>query len=358
MKKLLTLWAICLFVLCVSLSAIAENQYLFGTPAPGYTDSGEKTNLKDKALAFNIIKEIFANEPECAGIDIPDTFQLLNYKRTFNIWEITPRKGGWRCAFAVTWDSEGNSHYTIYELTIDKATPTPIPKTPKPTTKAVSVTNKPTITSRPNSGIPQNLLSVTYQLGDNTNEILQIKKRMQLLGYFTAGAELSGNYNSLIQERIRQFQRDYGLSQTGTIDKTFLEALYGSKAEAAIQKIESEMTEAQKAANYKASCRSYDYTDVARNPNKYEGTKVKVSGKVIQVMEDSSLGVVYTALRVQESRDKVWYVTMFRLPNESRVLENDRVTLYGEFNGLKTYTTVMGASITIPSMFATFIEIR
>ena len=75
-------------------------------------------------------------------------------------------------------------------------------------------------------------------------------------------------------------------------------------------------------------------------------------------MEDSSLGVVYTALRVQESRDKVWYVTMFRLPNESRVLENDRVTLYGEFNGLKTYTTVMGASITIPSMFATFIEIR
>ena len=37
----------------------------------------------------------------------------------------------------------------------------------------------------------------TIEYGDNSDEVLQIKQRMQELGYFSAGAELSGKFNSL-----------------------------------------------------------------------------------------------------------------------------------------------------------------
>ena len=78
--------------------------------------------------------------------------------------------------------------------------------------------------------VPSHLLSKQYTLGENSKEVLEIKQRMQKLGYFKAGAELSGNYNGTMQERIRQFQRDYGIGQTGEINYVFLKTLYGKEA--------------------------------------------------------------------------------------------------------------------------------
>lgn len=75
--------------------------------------------------------------------------------------------------------------------------------------------------------IPENLLNATYRIGTNTKEILEIKKKMQQQGYFKASVEVSGIYNELMVERVKQFQKDHGLKQTGQIDEVFLEALYG-----------------------------------------------------------------------------------------------------------------------------------
>lgn len=74
--------------------------------------------------------------------------------------------------------------------------------------------------------VPYNIAKAKYVLGTNTLEVLQIKKKMQELGYFSKNAELSGNYNSLMQERIKMFQKDRGQPQTGLIDDSFLNALY------------------------------------------------------------------------------------------------------------------------------------
>ena len=41
---------------------------------------------------------------------------------------------------------------------------------------------------------------------------------------------------------------------------------------------------------------------------------------------------------------------------ESRVLENDIITVYGIMNGIKTYTSVFGNQISIPYLLAEYVE--
>lgn len=222
-------------------------------------------------------------------------------------------------------------------------------------TAVPTATPKAAATKAPQYTVPPRLASAKYELGTNTQEVLQIKQRMQLLGYFSEGAELSGNYNSLMQERIQMFQKDYGLSQTGVIDKTFLNTLYGEKVSKKIASKEAAVKAQQTIDNYKSSCATYDYDDVARKPNTYFGKRMKISGKVLQVMEGSNDEIT---LRVQESYNRVWYITYVRSAGENRILENDRVKVYGVFKGLQSYETVLRTTLTIPYIDAKYIDVQ
>lgn len=224
-----------------------------------------------------------------------------------------------------------------------------------PTRSAKTATPKPQATQKPQNTVPPRIAKASYQLGDNTDEVLEIKRRMQLLGYFSANADLTGNYNSLMQERIRQFQADYGLKQTGLIDSAFLNMLYGARVNREIAVKRAEEIEKNAEKSYMSSCTAYDYTEVARNPNNYKGLRIKASGKVIQVMEGSGGDVT---LRVRSSGNNVWYITITLDSGASRILENDRVTVYGVCQGVTTYQTVMGSTLTIPKIEAKYIEIQ
>lgn len=122
------------------------------------------------------------------------------------------------------------------------------------------------------------------------------------------------------------------------------------KAEAEAAQLEIEIADKQA---YIESCESVVYTDVERNPNTYEGKSIKFSGTVIQVSEGWFNSVT---LRVSDSGN-VWYVTYARKDeNESRILEDDYVTVYGECNGVQSYTTILGNKVTIPAVKAKFID--
>jgi hypothetical protein len=45
-----------------------------------------------------------------------------------------------------------------------------------------------------------------------------------------------------------------------------------------------------------------------------------------------------------------------RPEGESRILEDDWITCYGECEGVESYTTVLGSQITIPSMKMKYYE--
>jgi len=120
---------------------------------------------------------------------------------------------------------------------------------------------------------------------------------------------------------------------------------------------EPKMTEEE----FKASCTAdYDYRELARDPKTYIGKPAQFRGEVAQVMEDD--GIAAYRINVTEGDYGIWqdtiYVTYFPEEGEKRILEDDIVTVYGEMTDLVTYETVMGNSISIPGLYAKYIDLE
>lgn len=92
-----------------------------------------------------------------------------------------------------------------------------------------------------------------------------------------------------------------------------------------------------------------NYTNIMRSPSTYKGNQMCIYGRVVQV----SNGLFSTVLRVatRGSWDNKFYVTCYG-GTANGIIEGDYITVYGECDGTETYTTVMGASVTIPSIDA------
>lgn len=106
------------------------------------------------------------------------------------------------------------------------------------------------------------------------------------------------------------------------------------------------------------SCEVVVYQEVERSPNSFKGKNIHIEGKIVQVLEGWFDTVTYRVATNKNGRDDVWYVTYSRQSDESRVLEGDYVTIYGVCNGIETYRTVLGSSITIPAIKAKYIEVN
>ena len=110
-------------------------------------------------------------------------------------------------------------------------------------------------------------------------------------------------------------------------------------------------------ASFKEQCGSPSYDDVARNPDDWEGRKVVFQGKVIQVMESS--GAYTLRVNVTQGRytwDNTILVYYAASSGSSRILEDDVMTFYGTMNGMYSYKSVLGATITVPLMKASYAE--
>lgn len=110
-----------------------------------------------------------------------------------------------------------------------------------------------------------------------------------------------------------------------------------------------------------SQCQTIGYKEIARNPDNYKGTKAKFVGKVIQVQEGMFDSVI---LRVNVTKGEydIWddtvYVDYTYSKGESKILEDDIITMYGTLKGSKSYTTVLGAKVTIPKLDAKYIELN
>lgn len=98
------------------------------------------------------------------------------------------------------------------------------------------------------------------------------------------------------------------------------------------------------------------YKDVYRYPDKHMGERVSFSGRVLQVMDEGSDVVLRVSSRGRW--DNVVYVTHEKESGFVNILEDDKVTVYGTFDGNYTYTTIMGGSITIPCVKSEKIVIK
>ena len=96
---------------------------------------------------------------------------------------------------------------------------------------------------------------------------------------------------------------------------------------------------------------SLTYEDLARNPEENKGKPVEFYGEVIQVVE----GLFTNKYRfvIDGDYDQVILLEIPSSVLEERILEGDLLTIKGVSQGNTTYTTVLGASMTIPNVLIT-----
>ncbi|MBQ6468169.1 MAG: zinc ribbon domain-containing protein [Clostridia bacterium] len=111
----------------------------------------------------------------------------------------------------------------------------------------------------------------------------------------------------------------------------------------------SDMSESK----YKASCQSVSYDSLSRYPGKYEGTYVKVTGKVFQVISESSSPLYYSVYFIR-SNGNLYYVRINNYSSDSRILEGDTITVWGTFDEIYTYETIRGNANSVPQITAEY----
>lgn len=88
------------------------------------------------------------------------------------------------------------------------------------------------------------------------------------------------------------------------------------------------------------------YTQIAREPDKYNGKGVVFSGKVIQVIESDNENLYRIA--INDNYDVIMLVSYIPEKSEPRILKNDFIRFKGLCLGVYTYETVMGSKLTVP----------
>ena len=143
-------------------------------------------------------------------------------------------------------------------------------------------------------------------------------------------------------------------TETAPGEKTQFCAVCGAE----LQKESFARTPEEIKADYVSKCKTYQYETIARDPDKYLLTNAKYTGEVIQVVEDGNkyqLRVDITKTRYGYT-DTI-YVTYNRKEGEARILEKDIVNIYGVNMSTVSYKSVLGASITLPYVIATYIDV-
>lgn len=105
---------------------------------------------------------------------------------------------------------------------------------------------------------------------------------------------------------------------------------------------------------FKQNCPDMNYEDVSRNPDSYKGSAMKISGTIFQIISESN----YSAEYLIETSAGYVYASWYDNSDirGSRFLEDDSVTVYGTFEMLKTYNTLVGDN-TVPQLSVVFMDL-
>lgn len=110
-------------------------------------------------------------------------------------------------------------------------------------------------------------------------------------------------------------------------------------------------------ALYKTSCTPYTYDEIARDPDRYVNTEGVYTGEVVQVLESgNNLEMRVNITWGRYSYSDTIYVFYTKKAGESRILEDDIITIYGTNKGTISYESVMHTTITLPRVDAKYIE--
>lgn len=153
---------------------------------------------------------------------------------------------------------------------------------------------------------------------------------------------------------------DWEVTKKPTATSKGIKSLKCSVCTAVIDTQEYEISAAELKADYKSKCKTYSYDKIARSPGEYKGKYAKFYGKVVQVMQEKSGNEITYTLRIGTGGsyyyDDIILCVYTANVNDSRILEDDMITIYGELMGEYSYETVMGSEITLPLMAVEYVS--
>lgn len=114
-------------------------------------------------------------------------------------------------------------------------------------------------------------------------------------------------------------------------------------------------------AEYKAQCQVYAYDDIARHPNEYNKKLAKFTGEIIQIVRNGDKLQMRVNVTLKGEAPFSYYTdTMFvyyTITDNTNLLEQDIITMYGELRGTQEYTDVLNRQQSIPRIYVKFIDI-
>lgn len=172
---------------------------------------------------------------------------------------------------------------------------------------------------------------------------------IMFLSSLTSNSNLQAEYDKLSSDydALRIEYNEYK-EEMLPYEQYSLEDLKEAKAQR--EKKEKEAEEKKKEKERQGYNTGITYSQLERNPDKYMGEKVKFSGEVIQVIESSSSDTVEIRLMLNDDYDKVLYCSYSKDLVSSRILEDDKITIYGVSVGTITYESTGSGPITIPAV--------
>lgn len=140
--------------------------------------------------------------------------------------------------------------------------------------------------------------------------------------------------------------------------KAVVESEYATQNDvhSAVYAITEAINELEEAPFDPADYESIAYEDIARNPDSHIGRQVTFTGRVLQVIEGSTQ--VNLRVATDGRYDDVVFAAYENDMLDFRVLEDDEIRLYGVYVGIHTYTSTMGAEISIPAVYCDQVELQ
>lgn len=187
------------------------------------------------------------------------------------------------------------------------------------------------------------------ELNSKGEAVADLQKRLSELGYYVGN--ITGKYDSATRQAEKQFEKANQLENDGVASNADQQVLFSTsaipKATAAPKGKKSPESIVLSDINAEEYGK-FNYEDTMRYPENHRGEKVKLNGRVVQVIGNKAQGF---QIRFSiNSNSEVVYIYINNA--EYNILENDRMTIYASVLGLKTYTSILKQSITIPSLQA------
>ncbi len=188
--------------------------------------------------------------------------------------------------------------------------------------------------------------------GDKGEDVIALQERLAQLNYYSE--TVTGKYDGHTKAAIKDFEKANGLKQDGKAAIDEQKLIFSNQAAekpTPTPKPTKKPTPTPKpkpTPDPRKAYGKFDYSDAARNGDDLRGKKVKITGTVMQVVfGDKSTGFQLLFATKRGYDDLVYIVTPGGIP--FNIIEDDKLIMYCRLSGTQSYTTVLGATVTVPA---------